>query len=450
MDTIELKRLKGAVREGIDEALNQFSARGERWAGHVRLVFAVIFIIAAAMAWPAQDARRWIYVLLAAAWLVAFLAVRLKRRSGTSDAFVTLTTLVDLTIVNSGLLLFTWQRPGIVSGAGLFLLYFPLLLVAALRYRGGLVIVAGVYASAFYAVVSLMALGSPWFRVALLLLTTLICASVARKPKEEVTQAANSFLQQAFDLGMKQGESRVNAIFHEAVFPPAILDLPAIWSSSKHAPGTQTGGDYYQVFETERGPLIVVADIGATGTGDVRDVALLHQTMLRVVLEDSSLVSILDRLHSYFWQTYKVERRATCILARWQGEELEYASAGHLPALHVGRTSTARLDATCESLGGREAASFASRLVPFPARDLLLIFTDGLYHKLADNRDQGILEIESLVEQFGHGEVNTLCHRVFDCAQPGLEEPKEDCTLVVVRRQPRATEDPKATTGAEA
>jgi hypothetical protein len=450
METIELKRLKGAVQDGIDEALCQFSTRGERWAGYVRLCFAVIFSTAAGMAWPAQDARRWIYLLLASAWLIAFLAVRLRTRNGTSNSFATLTTLVDLTIVNSGLLLFAWLRPGATSGAGLFLLYFPLLLVVALRYRPGLVITAGVYASAFYAVISLMAFGSPWFRVSMLFLTTLICAAASRKPKEQLTQTANSFLQQAFDFGVRQGESKLNAVFHEAVFPPAILDLPGIWSSSKHSPGTEVGGDYYQVFETEEGPLVVVADIGGTGTGDVKDVARLHQAMLRVVLEDSSLVGILERLHAYAWQQYKGERRITCLLARWEGEQMEYASAGHLPALHLGKSSTARLDATGEAIGDRETASFKSRIVPFPARDLLMIFTDGLYRKLADNRDQGVAEIESLVEQFSHGEVNTLCHRVFDCAQPGLEDPKEDSTLVVVRRQPRAAEESKAKSIAEA
>ena len=450
MDTIELKRLKGAVQDGIVEALDQFSARAERWAGHVRLACTAIFIIAAILAWPAGDARRWIYALLAAAWLVAFVLIRLRTRKGTSASLTTLTTLVDLTIINSGLLLFAWQRPGVVSGAGLFLLYFPFLLVTAMRYRIGLVVVSGVYASAFYAVVSLMAFGSPWFRITLLLLTTMLAAAASLKPKNELTQAANKFLQEAFDLGVKQGEAKLNTVFHEAVFPPAILDLPSIWSSSKHSPGTETGGDYYQVFETEKGPLIVVADIGGTGTGDVKDVAKLHQTMLRVVLEDSSLVGILERLHAYAWQTYRGERRITCILVRWDGEQLEYASAGHLPALHLGKSATARLDSTCEAVGDREAATFTARTVPFPARDLLLIFTDGLYRKLADNRDQGVIEIEKLVEQFSHGEVNTLCHRVFDCAQPGLEDPKEDCTLVVVRRQPRAAEDTKVKSGAEA
>jgi len=361
-----------------------------------------------------------------------------------------LTTLVDLTIVNTGMLLFVWQKPGVVSGGGLFLLYFPLVMVAAIRYRTGLVIAAGVYASAFYAVVSLMAFGSPWFRISMLLLTTMICATAARKPKDPIVNSSSTFLQQAFDLGVKHGESKINSVFHEAVFPPPILDLPAIWSSAKHSAGTETGGDYYQILDTEGGPLLVLADLGGTGTEDVRDVARLHQTMLRIVLEDSSLTGVLDRLHSYVWQTYKGQRKVTCILARWEGEELEYASAGHLPALHIGKSAMARLEATSDAVGERESATFISRKVPFPARELLLLFTDGLYRKIADNRDDGVKAIEALVEQFSNGEVNTLCHRVFDCAQPGLEEPKEDCTLVVVRRQPKAAEEAKLKTSAEA
>ena len=69
-----------------------------------------------------------------------------------------------------------------------------------------------------------------------------------------------------------------------------------------------------------------------------------------------------------------------------------------------------------------------------------MLFTDGLYAKLTVDREQGIAEVEGLAERFSNGEVNTICHRVFDCAQPGLEEPTDDSTLVVVRRQPRAAE----------
>ena len=49
MDTIELKRLRGSVQHGIDEAFDQFSRRAESWAGYVRLAVGAIFIIAASI-----------------------------------------------------------------------------------------------------------------------------------------------------------------------------------------------------------------------------------------------------------------------------------------------------------------------------------------------------------------------------------------------------------------
>ena len=58
--------------------------------------------------------------------------------------------------------------------------------------------------------------------------------------------------------------------------------------------------------------------------------------------------------------------------------------------------------------------------------------------------------MESLTDTFSHGEVNTICHRIFDCAQPGLSEPDDDATVVVIRRQPKAAGETKVQTGGKA
>jgi len=76
--------------------------------------------------------------------------------------------------------------------------------------------------------------------------------------------------------------------------------------------------------------------------------------------------------------------------------------------------------------------------VPFPARDLALLYTDGLYAKVTNSRGEGSAEVERLAGQFSSAEVTTLCHRIFDCAQPGYDPLKDDATMVVIRRQPQA------------
>jgi hypothetical protein len=89
-------------------------------------------------------------------------------------------------------------------------------------------------------------------------------------------------------------------------------------------------------------------------------------------------------------------------------------------------------------VGKQAEADFTELVVPFPARDQLVIYTDGVFAKLTSDHAKGVAEVEALAEKFGGAEVTTLCHRIFDCAQPGMEPNKDDSTVVVIRRQPAA------------
>ena len=66
---------------------------------------------------------------------------------------------------------------------------------------------------------------------------------------------------------------------------------------------------------------------------------------------------------------------------------------------------------------------------------MLLLYTDGAYAGLAKGHARGAEEMLRLVKQFSNGEVNTLCHRVFDCGLPEYTKPTDDSTVVIVRRQ---------------
>jgi serine phosphatase RsbU (regulator of sigma subunit) len=295
----------------------------------------------------------------------------------------------------------------------------------------------------------------PWFRLSLLGATALVFALGSRKPKDLMVSVAKNALQEAFDLGAKQKQIEMTSQVHQLFLPPPVVDLPAIWSSSKHGAGTESGGDYYQIFETARGPLVVVGDLSIdTGKGyeALTAAADLHQTLSKIVskhaaeLGESGLTKILDELNA---ELYEKHRAFTCVLAQWQGEELHYVNAGHLPMIQLHKpqgTQAAghqQLPVTCGAVGDKADATFVESVVPFPARDLLLIYTDGAFAKLTSDRDKGGAEIEAMAERFSGGEVTTLCHRVFDCAQPGLEPIKDDATVVVIRRQVTKGEEAK-------
>ena len=206
----------------------------------MRLSLAIVFSFATALTWSLPGSRKYLYLGLSIAWLLAFFIARWRTRQDASKSLVTLTTLIDITIANSGLLFLALLEPSTVAVSGLFLCYFPLVAAAATRYRPGLVLSAGIYASGFYAIAVLITQGNPWFRVAALMMTTLVCAFGTRKPKEMMIGTAGNALEQAFNLGARRREIELNARFHAALFPAPIIDLPLIWSSSKHSAGSET------------------------------------------------------------------------------------------------------------------------------------------------------------------------------------------------------------------
>lgn len=451
---LALKQLQDRIPQQVDMALAEHVRSAEGWATKVRLWLAITSIISASWMWNHRSNASFIYLALAVAWFLIAIAVSFMTKSGASESLVSKTTLLDLTVIHLGLAAFIQQGLFPKVGAGVFLCYFPILAIAANRYRIMMVIQAAIYAMAGYAVISYLGNSPPWFRLSLLGVTVFVFVMGSRKPKNLVVGVAKDALQEAYDLGAKQKEFDLTAHVHQLFLPPPIVDLPAIWSSSKHGAGVEFGGDYYQIFDTPRGPLVVVGDLSInTGTKfeAMNATADLHKTLSKIIghhqAGDSNLTKILDELNA---DLFEKRRPFTCVLAQWQGEQLYYVNAGHLPLIHLNKPQGAqtaghkRLPVTCGAAGEKADATFTESVVPFPARDLLLVYTDGVFTKLTADRDKGIAEIESMAERFSGGEVTTLCHRVFDCSQPGYDQNKDDCTVVVIRRQPTKGEEAKA------
>ncbi len=448
-----LKQLQENLPKQMEEVLAEHVLSAESWATVIRFWFAVTSFMAAFWMWDHRSNARLIYLSSGVVWLVAMIAIKALVKGKASTALVSGTTLFDVTIIHLALAAFVQQGLFPKIGAGVFLCYFPILAVAANRYRIMLVVQSALYSMIGYALISIIAGSPPWYRLSLLGATVFVFVMGSRKPKDLVVGVAKNALQQAFDAGAKQRGSDLIAQVHQLFLSPPIVELPAIWSSSKHGPGTETGGDYFQIFDTKRGPLVVVGDLSVENGKNFESLSAigeLHQILSKIVnrnADEPGLVKILDELNA---ELCEKKRPFTCVLARWEGDQLRYVNAGHLPMVHLNKPQGAhtagreQLPVTCGAVGERSDAAFSESLVSFPARDLLLIYTDGAYAKLTSDREKGIAEIEAMAERFSGGEVTTLCHRVFDCAQPGLDQIKDDATVVVIRRQPTA-----ASTGSE-
>lgn len=437
-----IKLIKNNFSSHLDAALTEHVRATESWAGRVRLLFALVFAVATGWTWERPGNARLICLALTIAWLVVRLIIRSRQGKGATTGQVTVNTLIDVTVVNLGLLAFVQQGLYAEMGIWLFLCYFPLLAVAANRYRIGLVLIAGSYAMLFFLGLSLYAGTSPWFPLAILGITLLVFVTGSRRPKSLVIEVADNELDTAYQLGLQQAEQEMAAKAHQLLLPPSIVDLSRVLCTSKHGAGAKTGGDYYQIFNTPRGPLVIVGDLGGDGFEALNQINELHQQVARAVASETGLVAILGNLNNWLIEKYKGHRPFTCVIAEWEGEQMRYVNAGHLPVIQMSKPQGAQavnqhtLPVTCGPLGVTAEAEFVESTVSFPTRDLMIVYTDGIFSKLAADREKGIAEIEAMAGRFSGGEVNTLCHRIFDCAQPGYDRIADDATIVVVRRQP--------------
>lgn len=439
-----VKLIKKTLSGRIDAALSEHVQATERWAGYVRLFYLLLFSFAAGWAWGQPGPGRLIYLGMALAWLVEILLLTFWQKGAPSSGQVIVNTFLDVTIINLGLFVWWWQGLFPAEGSGLFYCYFPLLALAANRYRIVLVLLVGVYAGLFYGILSLVAGANAGWRLAVFGITILVMVMGSRRPKRLVGGVSEEAVDSAYQLGVDHMTVRMAEESHALVLPPSIVELPGLWCTAKHGPGARTNGDYYQIFETAEGPILVVAELGGEDFEALRAVSSLHQEMARILARETELPAILRAVNTYVVKKYRGRRSLACLLVRWEGEEMRYINAGLLPMIQMSKPQGAQavnqhsLPLTMASIGTTEAIEPIESLVPFPVRDLMIVYTDGVFAKLTSDRETGIAEIEAMAGRFSGGEVNTLCHRIFDCAQPGFDRNPDDSTVIVVRRQPVA------------
>ena len=442
-----IKLIKNNFSAHLDEALTEHVRAAERWAGRVRLLLALVFGVSTVWIWEREGNGKFICLGLTIAWLVMMLLAQVRQRSGATTRQVTLNTLIDISIVNLGIAAFAHQGYSLES-TGLFLVYFPILAVAANRYRMGLVLLAGGYAILFYVIHSLYINGAPWLELSLLVVTLYVFAAGSRRPKSLVNEVAERELDAAYALGFQQAEQELTLMAHHLLMPAPQVDLPGLWCTGKHGAGAKTGGDYYQIFQrgeagqTGRGPLVIVGDLGGESVEALGDIKLLNLELARIVASESGLSQIAAALNTWLIGKFKGRRPFTCVIAEWEGEQMRYINAGHLPMVQMSKPQGAQavnqhtLPVTCGPLGVSADATITESVVSFPIRDMMVVYTDGIFAKLTSEREKGVAEIEAMAGRFSGGEVNTLCHRIFDCAQPGFDRNPDDATVVVIRRQP--------------
>src|SRR5437870_791046 len=106
---MSVKLLQERLPQQVDAALASHVGPAVGWATMVRFWFAVTSLLAAVGTWNHASNARMIYLALAIVWQLMAVTVSALTKRGATESLISATTLLDITIVHLGLIVFVQQ-----------------------------------------------------------------------------------------------------------------------------------------------------------------------------------------------------------------------------------------------------------------------------------------------------------------------------------------------------
>lgn len=245
--------------------------------------------------------------------------------------------------------------------------------------------------------------------------------------------------EEAFSRLRAEALTLQRSILPEQAFQPEELEVCARYVPG--APGTEVGGDWYDVIPLAAGRVgLVVGDVMGRG---VRAAAVMGQlrtavrAFSRLDLRPAELLGLLDGLVAEL----KDEQIVTCTYAVYDpGTQLmTLANAGHLPTVVVRRDGESTL--VTENVGpplGLGLGVFTEVEIRLEPGALLALYTDGLVEGRRSDIDQGITAlVEVLSDQAEDMEAH--CTKVLE--RLGRSHGHEDDVALLLVRLPLGLEE---------
>jgi anti-sigma regulatory factor (Ser/Thr protein kinase)/putative methionine-R-sulfoxide reductase with GAF domain len=232
------------------------------------------------------------------------------------------------------------------------------------------------------------------------------------------------------------GQERLAAeTLQRGLLPDTVPPLGDVDVAVRYVPArSEVGGDWYDVIALDHARVgIAIGDVVGHG---VRAAALMSQmraAMRAYALLDPDPASVLTNLDRYLQHSSPngMATVAYAVLDTTTGA-LEYASAGHPPAILVDEIEARTLEApTRPPLGVQHFSRFPTTVMSLPVGTTMLVYTDGLIERRGESLSVGI---ERLCQAaIGLRSPELLCARVVQQLL-GPVAAEDDVALVAVRR----------------
>jgi sigma-B regulation protein RsbU (phosphoserine phosphatase) len=183
-------------------------------------------------------------------------------------------------------------------------------------------------------------------------------------------------------LSRLESELRAAQVFQQSLLPDRTASLNEFAVSFLYEPCDELGGDFCDYVFRDDGPgAILVSDVSGHGASSAMITGMVKQAFHAAVQEDFAPIAVLERIAvaSRLFPDGKYVT-ATAVRFRPGSAMLEYASAGHPPALLLGSDgSVVQLDPSAPIIHpALPHWHCEQRVVRMERGDQLLLYTDGL------------------------------------------------------------------------
>jgi len=180
---------------------------------------------------------------------------------------------------------------------------------------------------------------------------------------------------------------------------PSPKDLPRnnhLIMNAFYKPHYEVGGDYFDSIELGDNKLgFCVADVSGKGMAAALLMSNFQATLRALFTADISMESLMQKLNRRVYESAQGEKFITMFIARYDYEthQLEYANAGHTPAILFRKSSKSikLLESSSLAVGMVERMPFINiKKLTTMEDSLMLSYTDGLVELLSDTEEGGV------------------------------------------------------------
>jgi phosphoserine phosphatase RsbU/P len=211
------------------------------------------------------------------------------------------------------------------------------------------------------------------------------------------------------------------------------------WEARYHyQPSNLVSGDYCDLIESDGAFLFLLGDVAGKGVAASMLMSHLHATFRALAGQKLPLEQMVAHANRLFCESTTAGQYATLIVGRaWPDGRVEYASAGHLPLLHLSAKGVCSRAATGMPLGMFCGSSFPVCELALERGESLFLYTDGLTESFNASGDEyGVSRVEALASRYTSVHPEQVLAGCLEDMQAFSAAAKrtDDLTLLVLRR----------------